>query len=99
MQAIVALRAELEGQGHDAGAETIAYHLAQERQDIPSLSTIWRVLRREGLVIPQRQKRPRCEYEIDPEVAPWVVKIFRWFVEERLSLAEIIRRQKALVAR
>jgi transposase len=27
VQAIVALRAELEGQGHDAGAETIAYHL------------------------------------------------------------------------
>jgi transposase InsO family protein len=57
--AIVGLRAELEGHGHDAGAETIAYHLAQHHQDIPSVSTIWRILRREGLVVPQRQKRPR----------------------------------------
>jgi transposase InsO family protein len=59
VKAIVRLRSELEGQGHDAGAETIAYHLAQHHQDIPSVSTIWRILRREGLVVPQRQKRPR----------------------------------------
>jgi len=60
VQAIVALRGELETQGHDAGAETIAYHLSQTHKDIPSLSTIWRILRREGLVVAQRQKRPRC---------------------------------------
>jgi transposase InsO family protein len=58
VEAIVKLRAELESQGHDAGAETIAYHLCQDIGDIPSLSTIWRILRREGLVVPQRQKRP-----------------------------------------
>ena len=58
--AIVGLRGELEAQGHDAGAETIAYHLAQRQRDIPSLSTIWRVLRREGLVVHEPQKRPRC---------------------------------------
>jgi DNA invertase Pin-like site-specific DNA recombinase len=44
---------------------------------------------------PTRQKRPRCEYEVDPDAAPWVVRIFRWFVEDRLSLAEIIRRLNA----
>jgi transposase InsO family protein len=60
VQAIVALRRELTAQGHDAGAETIAYHLAQTHKDIPSLSTIWRILRREGLVVPQLQKRPRA---------------------------------------
>jgi transposase InsO family protein len=59
VKAIVGLRSELEGQGHDAGAETIAYHLAQHNQEVPSVSTIWRILRREGLVAPQRQKRPR----------------------------------------
>jgi transposase InsO family protein len=59
VKAIVRLRSELEGQGHDAGAETIAYHLAQHNQEVPSVSTIWRILRREGLVVPQRQKRPR----------------------------------------
>jgi transposase len=60
VKAIVELRCQLESEGHDAGAETIAYHLAQHTQDIPSLSTIWRILRREGLVVAQRQKRPRC---------------------------------------
>jgi transposase len=59
VEAIVWLRSELESYGHDAGAETIAYHLAQHHQDIPSVSTIWRILRREGLVSPQQQKRPR----------------------------------------
>src|SRR5579859_3970291 len=49
VQAIVKLRTELSEQGHDAGAETIAYHLCQDMGDIPSLSTIWRILRREGL--------------------------------------------------
>ena len=57
---IVGLRSELDAQGHDAGAQTIAYHLAQRHQQIPSLTTIWRILRREGLVVPQRQKRPKC---------------------------------------
>jgi transposase InsO family protein len=60
VKAIVALRSELEARGHDAGAETIAYHLAQAQTDVPSVSTIWRILRREGLVMPQPQKRPDC---------------------------------------
>jgi transposase InsO family protein len=59
VKAIVQLRGELEGQGHDAGAETIAYHLAQSHKDIPSVSTIWRILRREGLVVSEPRKRPR----------------------------------------
>jgi transposase InsO family protein len=57
---IVELREELESQGHDAGAETIAYHLALRHKKIPSVSTIWRILRREGLVVHEPQKRPRC---------------------------------------
>lgn len=39
-----------------------------------------------------KRKRPRCKIIIDPETAPWVERIFRWFVEERLSLDEITRR-------
>src|SRR3989442_9556325 len=46
--------------GHDAGAETLAYHLAQHHKNTPSVSTILRTLRRAGLVVAQRQKRPRC---------------------------------------
>ena len=42
-------------QGHDAGPETIAYHLAQRHEQAPSVSTIWRILGRQGLVVCQRQ--------------------------------------------
>jgi transposase len=45
VRAIVAVRGELIAQGHDAGAQTIAYHLAQQQKDVPCLSTIWRILR------------------------------------------------------
>jgi transposase InsO family protein len=80
-QAIVALRRELAAQGHDAGAETIAYHLAQTYEDIPSPSTIWRILRREGLVVPQRHKRPRSSWirfvaELPNEL--WQADITAW---------------------
>jgi site-specific DNA recombinase len=39
-----------------------------------------------------RRKLPRSEYEIDPEQAHWVRLVFRWYVEEGLSLATIIRK-------
>src|SRR4029077_12513645 len=58
--AILELRRELEAQGRDAGAETIAYHLAEQVKEVPSVSTIWRILRREGLLVPEPQKRPRA---------------------------------------
>ena len=59
---IVALRKELTEQGLDAGAETIGYHLAQRGGEVPSTSTIWRVLRRRGFVTPQPHKRPRSSF-------------------------------------
>jgi transposase InsO family protein len=79
--AIVGLRAELEAQGHDAGAETIAYHLAQQGKEIPSVSTIWRILRREGLVLPEPQKRPRCSlirFEAQLPNEMWQADITCW---------------------
>ena len=57
---VVALRSQLEAQGHDCGPATIAYHLAHKRKDAPSRTTIWRILKREGLISPQPQKRPVC---------------------------------------
>ena len=78
---IVRLRRELTAQGHDAGAETIAYHLCQDIGDIPSLSTIWRILRREGLVVPQRQKRPNCSklrFEADLPNEMWQADVTAW---------------------
>ncbi len=60
---IVALRKELLDDGLDAGAQTIAYHLARRHQAVPSTSTIWRVLRARGFVTPQPHKRPKSSYK------------------------------------
>lgn len=81
VEAIVALRNQLEGEGHDCGAATIAYHLAGQIDQVPSVSTIWRVLRREGLVSPQPQKRPRSSLirfcaELPNEM--WQADITHW---------------------
>jgi transposase InsO family protein len=59
---IVALRKELADQGLDAGAQTIDYHMGLQGAPVPSVTTIWRVLRRRGFVVPQPHKRPRSSY-------------------------------------
>jgi transposase len=59
---IIALRKELAELGVDAGAQTIAYHLDLRHERIPSVSTVWRVLRRRGFVVPQPHKRPRSSW-------------------------------------
>jgi transposase InsO family protein len=60
---IVALRKELEAEGLDAGAATIAYHLRQARGrapwPAPSEATIWRVLVRRGFIVAQPHKAPK----------------------------------------
>ena len=61
-EAIVALRKELADAGFDAGAATIHYHLSRRQAQVPSVSTIWRVLRARGFVTPQPHKRPRSSY-------------------------------------
>jgi transposase InsO family protein len=74
---IVRLRKELSKQGLDAGAETIAAHLARRTPRsplpdgtdplnptrVPAVSTIWRILARRGFVTPQPQKRPRSSWK------------------------------------
>ena len=63
---IVALRKSLAGEGLDAGAQTIHYHLLcrhrRRKKTVPSVATIWRVLSRRGFVTPQPQKRPRSSW-------------------------------------
>lgn len=59
---IVALRKELIELGVDAGAVTLHYHLGLRHERAPSVSTIWRVLRRRGFVSPQPHKRPRSSW-------------------------------------
>jgi transposase InsO family protein len=59
---IVAIRKQLADAGFDAGAQTIHFHLAQRHASVPSVSSIWRVLRSRGFVTPQPHKRPRSSY-------------------------------------
>ena len=79
--AIVALRKQLIEAGHDAGAETIAWHMREHGLPAPAVATIWRVLRRRGFVIPQPHKRPRSSWrrfvaDLPNEV--WQVDITHW---------------------
>jgi transposase InsO family protein len=81
VEVVVSLREQLLSQGHDGGAETIAHHLARQGIDVPSVSTIWRILRREGLVTPQPQKRPRSSlirFEAELPNEMWQADITHW---------------------
>jgi transposase InsO family protein len=59
---IVEIRDKLTTHGHDAGPETIAWHLAEQHRLVVSPATISRKLSAAGLVVPQPQKRPRSSY-------------------------------------
>ncbi len=56
------LRRELVDAGHDAGPETIAHHLIGQVERVPSVATVWRILRRNGLIAPQPHKRPKSSF-------------------------------------
>lgn len=61
---IVAIRKDLVNAGYDAGPDTIWVHLrrAHRRSEIPSRSTIWRILKAGGFVVPEPHKRPKSSY-------------------------------------
>lgn len=61
-EAILRLRKQLNEDGLDAGAATIAWHLERGGGPVPSVSTIWRVLKRRGFVVPQPHKRPKSSF-------------------------------------
>jgi transposase InsO family protein len=84
---IIRLRKELSKQGLDAGAETIAAHLARQapgdggRLVVPAVWTIWRILSRRGFVSPQPQKRPRSSWRTfcaDQPNERWQADITHW---------------------
>src|SRR5438093_831684 len=78
---IVELRKALVDQGLDAGAHTIAFHLGQRMDAVPSVATIWRILLRRGFVTPQPQKRPRSSFVRFQAELPnerWQADITHW---------------------
>lgn len=56
---IVRLRKELDDVGWDHGSWSIRQLLSREIDVVPSESTIWRILVRRGLVVPEPRKRPK----------------------------------------
>lgn len=80
---IIALRHTLVADGADAGPETIAWHLARDGIQVPSTSTIQRILRAAGLVVPQPKKRPKSSYLRFQAELPngcWQADITYWFL-------------------
>jgi transposase InsO family protein len=78
---ICALRKELTDLGVDAGGATIHYHLSGRHDVVPSISTIWRVLRRRGFVVPQPHKRPRSSWRRFEATLPnecWQSDVTHW---------------------
>jgi len=81
---IVELRKELDRDGHDAGAATIAYHLAQRHGPeftVPAVSTIWRILTARGFITPQPHKRPKSSFVRFAAAQPnerWQLDITHW---------------------
>ena len=59
---IISLRHELTHNGHDAGARSLWDYLTLQGHTPPSITTIWRILTREGLITPEPRKRPRRTY-------------------------------------
>jgi transposase InsO family protein len=78
---ICALRKELTDLGVDAGGVTIHYHLSGRHDVVPSISTIWRVLRRRGFVVLQPHKRPRSSWRRFEATLPnecWQSDVTHW---------------------
>ena len=57
---IVALHKQLAGDGLDAGAQTVQFHLAERHRHPPSVSTVFRVLKAGGFVTLEPKKRPKA---------------------------------------
>ena len=62
VELIIGLRRQLAGQGLDAGAHTIAWHLAVQHQLQVSPATIWRTLKKAGLLVAEPKKKPKSAY-------------------------------------
>ncbi len=95
INAIVAVRTQLHAEGHDAGPATIAYHLADRVENVPSRATIWRILKREGLIIAEPQKRPASSlirFEADLPNETWQTDVTHWHLadDEHVEILNMI---------
>jgi transposase InsO family protein len=81
IDAVLALRARLTADGLDAGPHTLHAHLERQGLPAPSVTTIWRILTRAGMVTPEPRKRPRRTYlrfEADLPNECWQADFTHW---------------------
>ena len=86
---IVKIRKELDRDGHEAGAATIAFHLQQRLGWTPAVSTIWRVLSARGFVTPQPHKRPKSSYirfQAEQPNERWQLDITHWALTDATTV-------------
>src|SRR5689334_12399662 len=62
IELVLRLRKELTERGHDAGADTIGWHLLHHHQTRLPRATIHRILVRNSAVVPDPSKRPKSSY-------------------------------------
>ena len=62
VELVLVLRTQLTDAGHDAGADTIVWHLAHHHDVHLSKATVHRILTRHGTVTPEPRKRPKSSY-------------------------------------
>ncbi len=81
IQRIVTLRQELIDYGADAGPHSIHAALAIDMDPPPAVTTIWRILTREGLITPEPRKRPKrtwLRFEADLPNETWQSDFTHW---------------------
>ena len=62
VELVLRLRKQLAEAGHDAGADTLLWHLQHHHETALSRATIHRILTRHGAVAPEPKKRPKSSY-------------------------------------
>ena len=78
---VLRLRQELLISGFDGGPQTILHHLAGRVAQLPSAATVWRILKRNGLITPEPHKRPRSSFirfQADLPNETWQVDATPW---------------------
>jgi transposase InsO family protein len=88
-QQIVELRKSLLDLGLDAGPHSIQHHLSLGTNQVPSLASIWRILKRRGFVSPQPQKKPRAawlRFESELPNETWQADITSWKLSDGSSV-------------
>jgi transposase InsO family protein len=86
---IVALRGQLHSGGLDAGPMTIAWHLEREGIEAPAISTIRRIIKDAGLIIPEPNKRPRSSFvrfSADQPNETWQSDFTHWTLADRTDV-------------